>query len=94
MAIEEGKRMKAAYQIDWTEYERGWGTRPCGATLHKDKATADQYIKDYWARQPDKVNGRAPDDYEAPGTPRLVEITDEQEAKLESEGGSYWLYVR
>lgn len=66
-----------AYRIDWTEYERGWGQRPDGSTLHLTKEDADAYIKEYWDGMPDRSLG-VPDEYSAPGTPRFVEATVEQ----------------
>jgi hypothetical protein len=64
--------MKAVYAVNWTEYERGWGQRPDGHTLHLTKEDAKQYIDDYWKRQPKDV----PDDYSSPGEPKLVEVDD------------------
>lgn len=52
-----------AYKIDWEESERGWGCRPDGISLHSSQAHADQYIKEYWAKQP---AGPAPDEYSRP----------------------------
>lgn len=66
--------MKTVYAINWTEYERGWGQRPDGHTLHLTLDDAKAYVKDYWARQP---AGPAPDDYTAPGEPKLVSVSDE-----------------
>jgi hypothetical protein len=61
----------ALYAIDWTEYERGWGQRPDGRTLHFSLEEANKYIKDYWDSMPD---GPAPDIYSRPDTPKLVEV--------------------
>lgn len=83
--------MGTAYRIDWIEYERGWGTRPDGSTLHKDRAAAEQYIRDYWARMPDRgPNGEIPDEYSAPGEPYLVTVDAEKMALLVARG-SFWL---
>lgn len=83
--------MATAYRVNWTEYERDWGMRPDGSTLHKDKATAEQYIKDYWDRMPDRgPNGEVPDEYSAPGEPHPVTVDAEKMALLE-EKGSFWL---
>lgn len=68
------KKIFALYRIQWTEYERGWGCRPDGETYHCSREDADKYIKDYWAKMPD---GPAPYEYSAPGTPTLVEVTEE-----------------
>lgn len=39
--------MYCAYKVHWTEYERGWGQRPDGTTLHMNKSAADEYITHY-----------------------------------------------
>ena len=43
--------MNAAYQIEWTEYERGWGPRPDGKSYHKSKKDADEFITDFYAKE-------------------------------------------
>lgn len=73
--------MICAYQVPWTEYESGWGQRPDGNTLYLSKEAADAHIKKYWDQMPD---GPAPACYSSPGTPRLVESTEEQIAKIAS----------
>ena len=65
--------MKAVYCIEWTEHERGWGCRPDGFTLHATAEDAKQYIDDYW-----RMPNSAPDDYDKPGKPFLVEVSDER----------------
>ena len=88
----KGTEMNAAYQIDYTEYERGWGSKPDGASLHPTKESADAHIVAHWAKYPDRKFGDAPDYYIAPGTPRLVEITEAQATALAaSESGMIWL---
>jgi hypothetical protein len=81
-----------AYRIRWTEHERGWGSRPDGVTLHRDEAEARRFIANYWASQPDKINGRAPDEYSAPGEPELTDVSPAEAERLKGEG-SYWLKV-
>lgn len=81
--------MPVAVRVCWTEYERGWGSRPDGVTLHRDEKEARRYIKDYWDRQPPAVNGRAPDCYSAPGQPELVRVSEEEYERLQREG-SFW----
>jgi hypothetical protein len=64
--------MNTGVRIDWTEYERGWGNRPDGTTLHRTMEVAKSYIENHWSNQPNK----APDEYSSPGTPRIVQISD------------------
>lgn len=69
--------MKSLVLQYWTETERGWGQRPDGISLHFNQEDRDQYIKDYWERQPDRINGRAPDEYTFPdGDCVRVEVLD------------------
>lgn len=79
--------MKAAYRINWTEYERGWGSRPDGYTLCRDREAAETRIKEHWAKYPPRSQG-VPDYYIAPSDPFLVEIDDELAEQLEVNG---WL---
>lgn len=64
----------AVYRIDWFEYERGWGQTPDGYSLHLNQADALKYIDQYWASQPDRLNGMAPDFYVAPHDPHVVKV--------------------
>lgn len=75
--------------INWTEYERGWGSRPDGHTFHLTFEAANDYITKYWARQPDKKNGVAPDEYSAPGEPFSIEVDGEIFQKLVN-SGDFW----
>lgn len=82
--------MYAAYVVYWTEFERGWGQRPDGETVHKDKATAEAYIADYWKREKERnAGGGVPDIYSAPGDPRLEEVGLDQWTRAQAEG-SFW----
>ena len=62
-----------AYLVTWTEYERGWGCRPDGASLHLTQKNAKEYISAYWKTMPKE----APYEYsrEDSATGRLVAIT-------------------
>jgi hypothetical protein len=73
-----------AYQVDWTEYERGLGSRSDGSTLHKDKETAEKFINDFYDLK------FVPDEYDKPGDPYIVEINEEIEEALER-SGSIWI---
>lgn len=68
--------MKAVYAINWTEYERGWGSRPDGHTLHISLEEAHNYIKNYGRDQRESYF-YVPEIYSAPGDPKLVEVSDE-----------------
>ena len=57
-------------EVEWTEYERGWGQRPDGYTYHATMGIAQKYIDDYWATMPDE----APDEYSRPGPTKLVSV--------------------
>jgi hypothetical protein len=77
--------MNAAYKVYWTEYERGWGSRPDGTQVFKTKELANQIIKAYKKRQ--KSNS-----YIIPSGPVLFETTLEIDKRLETED-SFWLHV-
>lgn len=79
-----------AYKIDWTEYERGWGSRPDGTTLHNSKEIADAYIDDFIIEQTKRYGKTAPDEYTSPGTPELIEINEEIHEALERVN-SFWI---
>ncbi len=85
-----GEVIKVGVRINWMEYERGWGQRPDGATLHRSMKVAQDYVGAYWSRQP---GGTAPDDYSAPGDPALIQITDAEFERLTNEE-SFWLEGR
>ena len=65
--------MFALYEIQWTEYERGYGQRPDGESYYSSKELALKAIDDYWAKMPKEV----PDCYSSPSDPKLVEVTEE-----------------
>jgi len=77
-----------AWAIQWTEYERGWGCRPDGTSFHKTKKSAQEFIRQYWKRQP----GGVPDEYTSPGTPHGVIIRSEDlKKRIEKEADvRYW----
>lgn len=79
--------MLAAYAINWTEYERGWGTRPDGHTLHATKEIAQKYRSDFLSKRPG--GNYVPDEYSQPGDPFLTEVDEATHAELQ-EKGSKW----
>lgn len=46
----------------WTETERGWGTRPDGASLHLSEDDYKKYIQEYWDGMPKET----PHEYSRP----------------------------
>lgn len=81
--------MKTAVRVDWTEYERGWGTRDDGTSLHRDMEAAQAFILKLTGDR----SGPVPDEYSSPGEPRIVEVNDELHAYLQHET-NYWFSVR
>lgn len=77
--------MPAAFAVNWTEYERGWGSRPDGHTLHVSKELAEKFVEDYWAKMPDDV----PDEYSSPSPVFHVDVDQETMDRLSVEG-SFW----
>lgn len=57
------------WAVDWTEYERGWGSRPAGTTYYESQAEADQACREAVAGR----DGPAPDVYLQPGAPYRCE---------------------
>jgi len=88
--------MPKAIRITWTEFERGWGTRPDGASLHQTREHAVAFIERVWD-QPVRENldkGIVPDEYSRPDqTPQdapEVEVSDEVLAKIIDGNGTAW----
>ena len=65
--------MKTVIRIDWNEYERGWGQRPDGTSLHRTPEIAEEFVKSFWEKNSEE---KAPDEYSAPETGRIVEVSD------------------
>lgn len=82
--------MKAAVRVDWTEYERGWGSRPDGTSLHRDMETAIAFIRERTAHHTQAV---APDEYSAPGEPRIVEVSETMHEHLQHHF-NFWISPR
>ncbi len=61
-----------AWRIDFTEMERGWGSRPDGYCLFATQELAKAALKEHWTRYPE---GAAPDYYIHASEPRLVQLT-------------------
>lgn len=68
--------MKAVYAQQWFEYERGWGSRPDGITLHSSRQKRDAYVEHYNKTYNNKKV--VPDCYtRASDTPQLIEVEDD-----------------
>lgn len=83
--------MKAAYKIHWTEYELGWGQRPDGTTIHKDKQSADKFVLDYNIRNRVETTS---DIYSRAGLPVLCEVPADIYERLQTEPSFWWHHTR
>lgn len=81
--------MKKLYAMPWLESESGWGTRPDGYSFHASLEECDQFIKEYWDKQP----AQCPAEYSRPNakTPILVDVSDSLHQYVFTYG-SVWLY--
>jgi len=75
-------KISAVAEVEWTEYERGWGQRPDGFSYHRSIAEANEYIDAYWVKQPKET----PECYSSPGRPQLVQVNDVFELLVEGKG--------
>jgi hypothetical protein len=63
----------------WTEYERGWGTRPDGCSLHLTEEDHKAYIKDCWAEEKKRnPSGETPDEYDVPDQSPFIALVDRE----------------
>jgi hypothetical protein len=88
-----------AIRITWTEFERGWGQRPDGATLHESRQHSDEYVERVWRSKvrKDAENNHVPDEYSRPDTEpfdlvntREVEVSDTVWEQIVKNGGTIW----
>lgn len=84
---DKGGRIYAVYAIDWTEFERGWGQRPDGTTLYKNKSEAESHLKE---DAESKKGTDVPECYSSPGKPYLKEVVKELYEKVMSSKGYIW----
>src|SRR5690349_7777821 len=74
--------LRPALMQAWTEFERGFGQRDDGHTLHLSEDDRKNYIAGYNATY--NTASSAPDDYTiATGAPKTVAITEEAYAELQ-----------
>lgn len=79
---QEIRTYNVVYQ-EWEESERGWGTRPDGYSLHKDDASRQAYIQEYWNSMPHEV----PDEYSRPcGSPEVRAVDKKTYRAVMKEG--------
>ena len=64
--------MNALYAVEWTEYERGWGCRPDGHSVHRNLNEAQRFITVYLNNLPKEI----PDEYSSPGEPKIMEVSE------------------
>jgi len=69
--------MKRVVIVDWTEYERGWGCRPDGVSVHLSVEDARAYAEAY--NQTYNNAPSAPDEYSMPEIESMgiAEVSDE-----------------
>lgn len=51
--------------LEWLESEAGWGQRPDGCTIHLSEEDMKKFVKEYWAKMPDRSQG-VPECYSRP----------------------------
>lgn len=73
----------------WREFERGWGDRPDGCSLHLNSNDAELYIKSYW----NSMSSQTPDEYECPvGELYFMFVTNDLYDKIEKSVNGIRLY--
>lgn len=86
--------VRAVYQIPWTEFERGWGRRPDGATLYRDREAIREHLEEWneiRQRETEQNPGVVPDefsnpDYTDPKEVPLVEVPEEVFNEVQAKG--------
>lgn len=82
------------YVQEWEEYERGWGRRSDGATLHRTEEDAKSFCNNYINRNHTSVH--APDEYSLPSGSSYwgrvsQEVHDWMEKKYSEGGAGLWI---
>ena len=73
---------------EWTESELGWGTRPDGASLHKNIESYKIFVKEYWDGMPKEV----PNEYSRPNnSPIEVYVDKETFDKVQKSKNGIWI---
>ncbi len=87
--MSEEKKERTVYVETWTEYERGWGSRPDGFTLHIDRGSHHRFVSRY--NQEHNNSAEVPDEYsQADGNVRLVKVSEKLYQKVLSSGNGMW----
>lgn len=76
--------VNAIYAMNWTEYERGWGPRPDGVSLHASKEAAFRFRN--------QMEADYGDCYTRGEDPRLIVATNEMVEAL-GDKESVWFKV-
>lgn len=74
--------MNAVYRVEWIESERGWGQRPDGVSLHKNKEEMERFVQNYESKGSIDCYSRAIDK-------KLIEV-DETIYREVQMRGSMW----
>ena len=70
--------MEALYAVNYTEYERGWGQRPDGSSIHKSKTAAEKFKADIEKLGDPEIFVRGSEPFLVEATPTMIEkIGDE-----------------
>jgi hypothetical protein len=69
----------------WREYERGWGDRPDGYTLHLNEEGRERFVKEFLRKQDARAKGRIPDEFSKPDGAQNVTVSVALYAKVRSE---------
>lgn len=87
LASKSKQAILALYGIEWEESERGWGTRPDGFSFHRSEEESEQFLKEFFAKQPKEV----PDEYSRPlGKAKLIQVSESLHDYVVA-NGSVWL---
>lgn len=70
--------IRAAYEVQYVEYERGWGSNHFDSNYFDSKEKAETEIKEYNAKN---NLPQVPDYYSVARGPYLVEVNDDVEVK-------------
>ncbi len=69
----DGLERRLVIKEDWDESEAGWGVRPDGYSLHRNRTDLKSYVAAYWKRMPKAV----PHEYSRPSeSPEVVGVDE------------------
>jgi hypothetical protein len=64
--------MNALHAVHWTEYERGWGSRPDGIQFFDSAETAKNHLAEFMAKRDARS---IPDEYSSPSDVTIMEVS-------------------